>query len=60
MSKPAAHHPYSVLPGLHDADRRDEHAREERFIDFIRGYACGAITMLTLVTAALLATRWLA
>lgn len=60
MSKHALSGPYEILPGLRDADRRAEAEREERFIDFIRGYACGAITMITLITAALLAVRWLA
>lgn len=60
MSKHAQARHYEILPGLHAADRREESEREERFIDFIRGYTCGAITMITLFTAALLAVRWLA
>jgi hypothetical protein len=60
VSKHALSGPYAILPGLRDADRREESEREARFIDFIRGYACGAITMITFFTAALLAVRWLA
>lgn len=60
MSKYAQARHYEILPGLRAADQRDESEREARFIDFIRGYACGAITMITMFTAALLAVRWLA
>lgn len=60
MAKPVLSGAYFILPDARDADRREEIAREERFVDFVRGYVCGAITMITLATAVCLAALWLA
>ncbi|KQS90324.1 hypothetical protein [Rhizobium sp. Leaf386] len=60
MSKPVLSGPYFILPASRDAAHLHDQAQAERKIDFSRGYACGAITVLTIVIAAHLAVLWLA
>ncbi len=49
MSKPVLNGPYFVLPARDDAERLADLDRQERHIDFMRGYTCGVVITVTVI-----------
>ena len=59
MSKPVLNGPYFVLPARDDAERLADLDRQERHIDFMRGYTCGVVITITVIITGFCALQWL-
>ncbi|MBW9062405.1 hypothetical protein JNB71_03645 [Rhizobium herbae] len=59
MSRPVLNGPYFVLPARDDAEQLADLDRQERRLDFMRGYTCGVVTAITVIITGFCALQWL-